>query len=81
MPSPKVKIIQAKTLENKTYLIQQFVDGNTHSSFEIYELVKNTKKVAEEFGIPRINDNGIEENTRTMCERMVEKIKEDNLYI
>jgi len=79
MPLPKVKITQAKTLENNTYLIYEFEDGNNHSSFEIYKLVNNSKKVAEEFGIPRINENGKEENTRTMCEKMIKKIKQDNL--
>lgn len=81
MPLPKIRITQAKTENDNTYLIYEFEDGNNHSSFEIYKLVSNCKAVAEEFGIPRINENGVEENTRTMCERMIEKIKEDNLYI
>ena len=79
MKIPKIKITQATTSKNNTYLIYEFEDGNNHRSFDIYQLVDNCKNVAEEFGIPRINENGKEENTRTMCERMIEKIKCDNL--
>lgn len=75
MPKLKIKITQATTSDNETFLIHQFEDGNNHSSFEIYQLVKNSTEVAEKFGISKINENGKEENTRTMCEKMVRKIE------
>ena len=76
----KVQIIQAKSSNNNVYLIHKFDDGNNKSSFDTYKLVQN-KQAARDFGIPNKNENGVEENSRTMCERMVEKIKLENLYL
>ena len=77
--NPKIEIIQAKSKNNNVFLIHKFNDGNTHCSFDTYKLVKN-KEVARDFGIPDKNENGKEENSRTMCERMIVKIREENLY-
>lgn len=76
MALPKIKITQATTSNNETYLIHQFEDSNNHSSFEIYQLVKNCTEVAEKFGIPKINEKGKKQNTRSMCEKMIIKINQ-----
>ena len=77
--NPKIEIIQAKSENNNVYLIHKFNDGNTQCSIDTYKLVQN-KEVARDFGIPDKNENGKEENSRTMCERMIVKIREENLY-
>jgi hypothetical protein len=75
MSKLKLEIIQATSPENNTYLIHRFDDGNTKKCYEIYKLVRSID-VAREFGI----EDGIEGrpsnlNTREMCDKMVEKIK------
>lgn len=78
----KLKITQALSPKGNTYIIYQWNDKNTLDCFEIYKLVGNQKDVAREFGISDINPNGGENfNTRVMCEKMIDKIEQNNMNV
>ena len=71
----KLEIIQATSPENNTYLIHRFDDGNTKKGDEIYKLVPSID-VAREFGIEDVIEGRTSNlNTREMCDKMVDKIK------
>ena len=75
-----MELYQVKSKTGKTYIIFRFFDvHNNNFEYPIYKLVKS-KPVAREFDIPdKIEGRKSELNTREMCDKLIQKIKDGQI--
>lgn len=75
-----MEIFQIKSKSGSKYIIFRFYDNhNKNYEYEIYKAVKS-KDAARAFGVPD-NIDGRESNlnSREMCNRLIEKIKNNEI--